>query len=202
MESKGKKPDRRVLKTKKAIRIAVIELLNQKEIDEITIKDIADRADINRKTFYNYYNGVHQVVEEIENEIVAVCENALKDTEYGRNAQNVYLMFKQMEETASNGDFYSIIKRKKGSNRLIAKMKPSIKEKAKEFLESEWGYDSEKADMLAEYTVSGSVAVYQSWFDSDRRISLEEISKGVWMMTNGCVEAMSGGKEKKEEGQL
>lgn len=202
MESKEKKPDRRVLKTKKAIRRAVIELLNQKEIDEITVKDIADRADINRKTFYNYYNSVYQVVEEIENEIVAACESALKDTEYGLNAQNVYLIFRQMEETASNWDFYNIIKRKKGSNSLMEKIKPRIKEKAKEFLESEWGYDSEKADMLADYTVSGSVAVYQSWFESDRRISLEEISRGVWMMTNGCVEAMSGGKEKKKEGQL
>lgn len=202
MESREKKPDRRVLKTKKAIRRAVIELLNQKEIDEITIKDIADRADINRKTFYNYYNSVYQVVEEIENEIVAACENALKDTEYGRNAQNVYLMFRQMEEAANNGNFYSVIKRKKGSNSLIEKIKPIIKEKAKEFLESEWGYDSEKADMLADYTVSGSMAVYQSRFDSDRRISMEEMSKGIWMMTNGCVEAMSGEKETKKEGQL
>ena len=66
----GKKPDRRVLKTKRAIRNALAQLLVEKELDEITVKDVADTADINRKTFYNYYTGIHQVIDEIESGIV------------------------------------------------------------------------------------------------------------------------------------
>ena len=34
------------------------------------MKDIAELADINRKTFYSYYSGVHMIVEETENEII------------------------------------------------------------------------------------------------------------------------------------
>ena len=47
MEEKEKKPDRRVLKTKKAIRNALAQLLAEKELEEITVKEVADTADIN-----------------------------------------------------------------------------------------------------------------------------------------------------------
>ena len=48
--------DRRIVKTRKAIRCAFAELLTQKTMQEITIKDIAETADINRKTFYAHYS--------------------------------------------------------------------------------------------------------------------------------------------------
>ena len=64
-----KKTDRRVLKTKRAIRNAFATLLSEKDLNAITIKDISDVADINRKTVYNYYAGIHEILDEIENEI-------------------------------------------------------------------------------------------------------------------------------------
>ncbi|MBQ3987763.1 MAG: TetR/AcrR family transcriptional regulator, partial [Ruminococcus sp.] len=65
MEKKPKSVDRRVLKTKRAIRNAFAKLMVEKDINDITIMELADTADINRKTFYNYYSGVYQVVEDI-----------------------------------------------------------------------------------------------------------------------------------------
>ena len=65
-----KKMDRRVLKTKRAIYNAFVELLSEKEINHITITDISKKADINRKTFYNYYSNTYEVMEEIENLMV------------------------------------------------------------------------------------------------------------------------------------
>ena len=65
-----KKLDRRVIKTKKAIYRAFAQLLLEKDINDITIKDVADRADINRKTFYNYYGGIYDLTGEIENKIL------------------------------------------------------------------------------------------------------------------------------------
>ena len=49
--------DRRVRRTKRAIRNAFAELLSEKPYEEITVTDITELADINRKTFYNYYAG-------------------------------------------------------------------------------------------------------------------------------------------------
>ena len=50
-----KPTDRRVLRTKKNIRQAFLHLLSEKSLSQITVKELSDLADINRKTFYMYY---------------------------------------------------------------------------------------------------------------------------------------------------
>ncbi|MCD8046248.1 MAG: TetR/AcrR family transcriptional regulator [Clostridiales bacterium] len=51
-----KKPDRRIKKTKVSLHNAFYELLKIKNYSDITVKELADRADITRKTFYLHYN--------------------------------------------------------------------------------------------------------------------------------------------------
>ncbi|MDP4106901.1 MAG: helix-turn-helix domain-containing protein, partial [Bacillota bacterium] len=49
------KVDRRVLKSQEVIKKAFIELLNEKGFDKMTIQDISDRANVNRRTVYLHY---------------------------------------------------------------------------------------------------------------------------------------------------
>lgn len=65
-----KKPDRRTLKTRKSICDAFSELLSQKELHKITVQEIADKADVNRVTFYKHYLDVYDLYDKIENEVL------------------------------------------------------------------------------------------------------------------------------------
>ena len=56
-----KKTDRRTLKTRRAIWDAFAELLSEKELQKITVQEIADKADVNRVTFYKHYLDVYDV---------------------------------------------------------------------------------------------------------------------------------------------
>ena len=58
MTSQPKTTDRRVLRTKKNIRQAFLHLLSEKSLSQITVKELSDLADINRKTFYMYYSNI------------------------------------------------------------------------------------------------------------------------------------------------
>ena len=53
------------VRTKQAIRQAFIELLNERPLDKISVKDIAERSTVNRNTFYYYYTDIYALVEEI-----------------------------------------------------------------------------------------------------------------------------------------
>ena len=64
------KNDRRVMKTRKAINDAFAELLAEKELRKITVQEIADKADINRVTFYKHYLDVYDLYEKAEKEIL------------------------------------------------------------------------------------------------------------------------------------
>ena len=56
MEKNLNTKDKRVIKTRKAIIGATIQLMGTKRIEQITVKEIADTALINRKTFYTHYD--------------------------------------------------------------------------------------------------------------------------------------------------
>ncbi len=53
---------------KKAIRDSFIKLLNEKPLSQITIRDIVEDCDVNRNTFYYYFQGLPQLVETIVDE--------------------------------------------------------------------------------------------------------------------------------------
>ena len=58
--------DIRVKKTKRAIQKAFIALLREKPIEKITVKEIAERAEINKTTFYSHYETLDALTAEIE----------------------------------------------------------------------------------------------------------------------------------------
>lgn len=61
--------DRRTKYTKSVIRQALFELLQEKPINKITVTDICKLADINRSTFYSYYEDVYALLTQIQNEL-------------------------------------------------------------------------------------------------------------------------------------
>lgn len=64
-EKEGKKTDRRVQRTKKALRRALFELLETCDYDSITISALAREAGVDRKTFYTHYRSIDDLVDEI-----------------------------------------------------------------------------------------------------------------------------------------
>ncbi len=60
--------DRRTLKTRKALADALAELLVDHELHKVTVQQIADKADVNRVTFYKHYLDVYDLYDKIESE--------------------------------------------------------------------------------------------------------------------------------------
>ena len=58
-----KKTDRRVLRTRKMLLEGLTDLLKEKDIKDISVKELADYADINRCTFYLHYKDVYDMLE-------------------------------------------------------------------------------------------------------------------------------------------
>lgn len=59
--------DRRIRKTKKALKEGLIDLMLEKDLQNITVKELSERADVHRATFYSHYMDVYDLYEQIEN---------------------------------------------------------------------------------------------------------------------------------------
>src|SRR5262247_3630691 len=64
--------DRRVRRTQATLQRALIDLVQERDLSQITVADVADRADVSRSTFYHHYQDVHELAE-------AACTSMLDD---------------------------------------------------------------------------------------------------------------------------
>jgi AcrR family transcriptional regulator len=55
--------DRRVRRSQAALQCAFLELVEETDLARITVADVAERADVNRSTFYAHYRDVHELAE-------------------------------------------------------------------------------------------------------------------------------------------
>src|SRR5215467_4863243 len=55
--------DRRVRRTQATLQRALIDLVGERDLSQISVADVADRADVSRSTFYDHYQDVHELAE-------------------------------------------------------------------------------------------------------------------------------------------
>ena len=61
--------DRRIRKTKQLLRQSFASLLAEKPLEDITVKELTEHADINRGTFYCHYKDIYDLKDQIEREL-------------------------------------------------------------------------------------------------------------------------------------
>ena len=62
----GQTDNRRVIMTKRLMKDALLELLEQMELSSISVTAVCETANVNRSTFYNYYSSPSDLLREIE----------------------------------------------------------------------------------------------------------------------------------------
>ena len=76
-----KKEDRRTAMTKRMLKDALIEMLKEKDIYHISIRELCERADVNRTTFYKYYGSQFDLLTDMENDLLFLLASLVKDPE-------------------------------------------------------------------------------------------------------------------------
>lgn len=184
--AEAKKPsvDRRVARTKRSIRMALIKILAEKSLEDVTVTELSRAADINRKTFYNYYGDVSMVVDEIENEIVADFASAINDIDFleiSKDPSDIFLRLARLIE--KDLEFYASVFAAKGQASLLQKIVEPLKKQLWESFEDQIGSEAEEFRFLLEFVVSGMISVYQTWFNSGRHQNIEDLSRKLSVLT-------------------
>lgn len=178
MEEIQKKIDRRVIKTKKAIRGALMEIVEDKDLNKITMKEIAERADVDRKTVYNYYASAQDILDEIEDEAVAELEELTRDLQY--DPENPLAVFEVLTALlVSKLEVYTHLMRMELNSRLILKMISYLRDKVRETISRSKDIKPERVELVTEYVTAGLFSAYRYWFNAEEKCSLKEFSEDV-----------------------
>lgn len=92
------KPDRRVTKSKAAIKTAFIELISTNTIENISVSKICSSADINRSTFYSYYHDQYDLLSKMEDELIEEIIPMINDSNIETTIKMIFSLFFSQKE--------------------------------------------------------------------------------------------------------
>ena len=187
--------DERVIKTKKLIKTALSELIQEKGFDHVSITDLTQRANINRGTFYLHYQDKYDLLEKFENEVLddinTNAENfikSIKDIDFlGEDFSNEIKPFinKVFTYIKENYIIMKVILGPKSDMRFQNKIK-----KALNILLTEKGWDNYfdsqntfvSKNYFISYLVSAHIGVIRQWIDSGMNESAENMAEMISKM--------------------
>ena len=173
-----KPTDRRVLRTKKNIRQAFLHLLSEKSLSQITVKELSNLADINRKTFYMYYSNIEDIFAELEDELVLKLVHVFEKELFQKEMFNSYSFFENLNHTIQEDiDLYRILNHSDLLPHLIQRAKNALIEVFFRKYNISADSDNERYILYAEYAASGILSMYTKWFSRDFHMSLEELTR-------------------------
>ena len=186
----AEKVDLRVIKTKKAIRLAFTELMSRKPLEEITVSDVAAEALINRKTFYAHYASIFDIIAEIEDEIVASFQQMLTKKHFEDILQNPNDLFRDLNQIINNDiDLYGRLLTVNGTSNLVHKIIQMIRKQVCSAYQDEVPLDPQVLDMVVHFQLSGLLAVFTEWYNSGQAQPLDQMSEQLSML---CIDGMNG----------
>lgn len=129
------KLDRRVIRTRAALRLALLELINEKDYEEITVEEITDRANIGRATFYLHYKAKEDLLLEEFHEISGKQAKELAQTPLSTwlgslvgNKGHSTPLHQIFQHIYNNAGFYKLLLRNSQSGQVIERVQQLSKE--------------------------------------------------------------------------
>lgn len=120
----------RVRRTQKLLREALIELIDQRGFDALTVGEITERAMVSRAAFYRNYQDKYDLVEQIFTEAMQALFKAVSEPETAHSPQ-IWVRF--FEHIADYDQLYRALLGRKGSRWFVLKMRASMVDLLKEF---------------------------------------------------------------------
>lgn len=177
---KGQHESRRVRMTKKLMKDALLELLEQQKLVNISVTAICGTADVHRSTFYKYYTDPEDLLNDIEQDFLDRIPMPPK----GFNQQNLEQLL------AATTAYFDDVKKNKEAYRILFgdSAGNSFAPKLVEHLCSGYLPVGEEADALTDrfiqlYVANGTVGMLREWIEKDFPFSSREIAEKMYFLS-------------------
>ncbi|ULT54513.1 TetR/AcrR family transcriptional regulator [Neobacillus drentensis] len=163
------KVDRRIAKSQVAIKNAVIELMSEKSFDDITIQDIADRADVNRGTIYLHYTDKYDLLDKMIEEHIENLRELCQSSSEMTFQEGNYVWYEYFERHYL---FFSTMLASKGAPYFRSRfLDLVIEEFAAEVDTTEGKNQGLSEDVILQFFGSAVVGAVEWWFKNGMPLS-------------------------------
>ena len=191
MNMQGATQDRRVKRTKTLLQTTLVELMLEKEVSQISVKELTQRADVNRSTFYLHYLDIYDMLEQMEDEFVGRVRSFFHDYFTPVPTSTPITMFLQISEwIEKDKDYYIKLLRGTAASQLLEKLRVQIMDEFLIFLHTIF-LDEDSPDLRTRvnFIVSGTICVLRMWVTQENTETLTALAETVEdILKNGLIQ--------------
>ena len=171
--------DRRVRKTRQQLQHCLAVLLKEKKIQEITVREITEMADLNRGTFYLHYKDVFDLLEKVELELLDELDGTLQKYQASDLHQKLSLIFTDLFVCVQeNAEMVQILLGENGDLNFVNQVKERVREKClKDWFELFNSQASQLFDAFNAFVVSGCLGLVTYWLQNGMKESPKELAQ-------------------------
>lgn len=172
------KMDRRVRRTKTLLLQGLIQLMGEKDIKDISVKELSDLADINRGTFYLHYSDVYDMLGKIEEELFQEFNDILeRDLALDGSGPVIPrpVLLDLFIFLDHNRALAKVLIGSHGDMAFVNRLKDLVKEKLRMLMDHA-ERSVEHFEYFYSFMVSGCIGVIECWLNQESPVSPEEIA--------------------------
>lgn len=161
----GQNVDRRVRKTKKQLRQALMLLMTEKPSKSISVRELAERADINRGTFYIHYKDVNDLLQRLEDEMAERLILVCKKHAYGSTEVSAFPYLTELYRFASeNADLCLVLLGPNGDRAYTERICDILYSYfLRDFVSRFYSGNRERLEYFCRFIVSGNLTLTLRW---------------------------------------
>ncbi len=162
--------NQRIMLTKKLLKDSLTELLQTQNIHHISIRELCDRAGINRSTFYKYYGSQFDLLEEMETDLLEAMEHFLSQQTDIKNTMVIEQALKYLE---TDLDFVRLLINSNVDPTFANKLfsLPPIQSMLKDIFESK--SEPTEYEYTTNFLIHGAYQIVCMWLNKENRESSE-----------------------------
>ena len=192
---KKTKTDRRVQRTRQALRSALLELIKEKGYDSISVEEITQHANLGRATFYLHYKDKEDLLVDefniIVNERARIISDipfsdwlpALENPDQATENKPAPPLLMAFQHVANHADLYRILLQNENSDRTLERIRKIIAQSITEFMQTKVENDpipilfEVPIDLLAAYFSGALLSCVDWWLEQGKSFSPEEMTR-------------------------
>ncbi len=173
--------DRRVTRTKSALTRALFQMLGEKEFSKISITELAQRADVDRKTFYLHYQSPSEILEEFYEEQLDKLETALRREDVFGRTVDIPGFFRVLNSVINeNLELYRLLAKGPTYSSFETKLQEMMRrEVAEQLSRRAEGLSRQEARLYSVFFSSAVLAVYREWLKGDLPVEEDRLAQMV-----------------------
>ena len=167
------KEDRRAKYTKMVLKDSLLELLKKKPIEKITVSELAQKADINRATFYIHYYDAFDLLEKTEDEFY---DKIMKSFDSPETESFHAILETSLNEIYNNRKLCEVLFGRFGDMKFLEKILSLSGSKVIEFWQSKSPEtDISTLELINSFSMGGNTNLVKSWVNNGFKLSVKEL---------------------------